>query len=52
MQAYQFTVTVKVENSENFITDNDDMATIVKEGIEAMHNKDLGTVEVEAEEQQ
>ena len=50
MQAYRFTVTINVEHPENFICDNDDIGSIVKDGIERCWG-DVGKVEVEAEEQ-
>lgn len=51
MQAYQFTVTIKVEHPENFICDNDDIARIIKCGLLYDCNG-LGEIEVEAEEQE
>lgn len=51
MQAYRFTVTINVEHSENFICNNDDIGSIVKDGIERCWG-DVGKVEVEAEEQE
>ena len=51
MQAYRFTVTINVEHPENFICDNDDIGSIVKDGIERCWG-DVGKVEVEAEEQE
>ena len=51
MQAYQFMVTINVEHPENFICDNDDIGSIVKDGIERCRG-DGGKVEVEAEEQE
>ena len=51
MQAYRFTVTINVENPENFICNNDDIGSIVKDGIERCW-VDVGKVEVEAEEQE
>ena len=50
MQAYRFTVTINVEHPENFICYNDDIGSIVKDGIERCWG-DVGKVEVEAEEQ-
>ena len=52
MQAYQFTVTVNVEHPEDFVCDNDDIAKIVKDGIECFYGCKMGVVEVEAEEQE
>ena len=51
MQAYLFTVTINIEHPENFICDNDDIGSIVKDGIERCWG-DVGKVEVEAEEQE
>ena len=51
MQAYRFTVPINVEHPENFICDNDDIGSIVKDGIERCWG-DVGKVEVEAEEQE
>ena len=51
MQAYRFTVTINVEHPENFICSNDDIGSIVKDGIERCWG-DVGKVEVEAEEQE
>lgn len=51
MQLYQFTVTINVEHPENFICDNEDIESIVKDGIERCYG-DVGEIEVEAEEQQ
>ena len=51
MQAYRFTVTINVEHPENFICDNDDIGSIVKDGIERCWG-DVGKVEVESEEQE
>ena len=51
MQAYRFMVTINVEHPENFICDNDDIGSIVKDGIERCWG-DIGKVEVEAEEQE
>lgn len=51
MQAYQFMVTIGVEHPENFICDNEDIESIVKDGIERCYG-DVGEIEVEAEEQQ
>ena len=47
----KFMVTINVEQPENFICDNDDIGSIVKDGIERCWG-DVGKVEVEAEEQQ
>ena len=52
MQSYQFMVTIKIEHPQNFVCDNDDIAKIVKNGVERFCNRELGEVEVEAEEQQ
>ena len=52
MQSFQFTVTIKIEHPENFVCDNDDIAKIVKDGVECFCNRELGEVEVEAEEQE
>ena len=51
MQSFQFTVTIKIEHPENFICDNEDIESIVKDGIERCYGY-FGEIEVEAEEQQ
>ena len=38
--------------TENFVCDNEDIAKIVKDGVECFCNRELGEVEVEAEEQE
>ena len=51
MQAYRFTIPINVEQPKNYIFYNDDIRSIVKDGIERCWG-DVGKVEVEAEEQE
>lgn len=52
MQSFKFAVTIKIEHPENFVCYNEDIAKIVKDGVDCFCNRELGKVEVEAEEQE